>query len=373
MFTTGRNAWKRIALGLLALAVIAPQSLLMAANTTRVGITVVADANTADELLKHTRHEANLVHGLVKDAVSVDKLNAELLAAGETGRVTVSVWDGTAIPFVSDTVNVIVAADRQVTDEMRRALAPYGVVVVPDGTKLWKKPYPKDMDEWPHYLYAPSGNSVSKDMRIGPPRRTKWLAGPQMARHHDHLPSLNAMVSSGGRVFYIFDEASIASILFPPEWNLIARDAFNGVLLWKKNIQEWHPHLWPLKSMPATLPRRLVSIGDHVYVTLGIMAPVTQLNAVDGAETRVFAGSERCEEIVVSGDTLLAVCLSGPGPLDDLDAQRGETGRDGRTTGFAYLQKLMGGIKWPLWLNAKRRLIAYDLKSGREKWHADGK
>ena len=359
---------------LLAVLILAiPFSALAAADDTRVGITVVADANTADELLKHTRHEANLVHGLVKDAVAVDKLNAELLAAGRTGRVTVSVWDGAAIPFVSDTVNVIVAADRQVTDEMRRALAPYGAVVARDGAKLWEKPYPKDMDEWPHYLYEPSGNSVSKDMRIGPPRCTKWLAGPEMARHHDHLPSLNAMVSSGGRVFYIFDEASSASILFPPEWNLIARDAFNGVLLWKKNIPEWHPHLWPLKSMPATLPRRLVSIGDYVYVTLGIKAPVTQLNAVDGAEIRVFAGSERCEEIVVSGDTLLAVCLSGPGPLDDLDAQRGETGTDRRTTSFPFQRKLMGGIKSPLWLNAQRRLIAYDLKSGKEKWHADGK
>ena len=183
--------------------------------------------------------------------------------------------------------------------------------------------YPKDIAEWTHYMYAPNGNCVSKDMRVGPPRLTKWLAGPKMLRHHDHLPSLSAMVSSGGRVFYIFDEASPASILFPPKWHLIARDAFNGVMLWKKKIPEWHPHLWPLKSMPATLPRRLVSVGDNVFVTLGIKAPVTQLSAIDGSETRVFAGSEKCEEIVVSGDTLLALCLTGDGPLDDLDAKAG--------------------------------------------------
>ena len=36
---------------------------------------------------------------------------------------------------------------------------------------LWTKPYPKQMDEWTHYLYQPSGNSVSKDMMVGPPRR----------------------------------------------------------------------------------------------------------------------------------------------------------------------------------------------------------
>ena len=342
------------------------------AAETRTGLTVVADAGAAADLLKYTQHESNLVHGLVKDRALLGKLNAELLQAGKTGRVTVSVWDHKTIPFVSGTVNVIVATDQQITDEMRRALAPYGVVVGRDGAKLWEKPYPKDIDEWTHYMYAPNGNCVSKDMQIGPPRRIKWLAGPKMLRHHDHLPSLSAMVSSGGRVFYIFDEASPASILFPPKWHLTARDAFNGVLLWKKKIPEWHPHLWPLKSMPATLPRRLVSIGDNVFVTLGIKAPVTQLSAVDGSETRVFAGSEKCEEIVVSGDTLLALCLIDDGPLDDLDAKRGAAGKDPRATGFPYLKNLMGGIKSPLWLNAKRRLIAYDLTSGKEKWHADG-
>ena len=127
-----------------------------------------------------------------------------------------------------------------------------------------------------------------------------------------------------------------------------------------------------MKSMPATLPRRLVSVGDNVFVTLGIKAPVTQLSAVDGVEKRVFAGSEKCEEIVVSGDTLLALCLTGQGPLDDLDAKRGATGKDPRATGFPYLKNLMGSNKSPLWLNAKRRLIAYDLTSGKEKWHADG-
>jgi len=345
----------------------------MAAETsTRTGVTVVTDAGSVEELLKYARNESNLVHGLVKNADEASKLNAELLAAGRTGRVSVGVWEGSSIPFVSDTVNVIVT-DKQVTDDMRRALTPYGAVIDRRGKALWQKPWPEAMDEWTHYLYAPDGNAVAKDRLVGPPRHIKWLAGPKMLRHHDHLPSLSAMVSSGGRVFYIFDEASSASILFPPEWSLIARDAFNGVVLWKKKIPEWHPHLWPLKSMPATLPRRLVSMRDSVYVTLGIKAPVTQLDAVDGSEIKDFAGSERCEEILVAGDTLLALCLKDKGPLDDMDAERGATGKDSRATGFPYLNRLMGSNKSPLWLNAERRLIAYDLNTGEEKWHADGK
>ncbi len=360
-----RNVLIFSALSLLAVTAIA-------ASSKRAGVTVVVDADSADELVKHAVGEANLVHGLVRDTAAAGKLNASLLAAGKTGRITVSAREGARIPFVSDTVNVIVT-DKPVTDDMRRALAPYGSAIDRAGKVLWSKPWPKAMDEWTHYLYAPNGNSVAKDELVGPPRRIKWLAGPRMLRHHDHLPSLNAMVSSGGRVFYIFDEASSASILFPPKWSLIARDAFNGVVLWKKKIPEWHPHLWPLKSMPASLPRRLVSVGDNVYVTLGVKAPVTQLNAVDGSEVKVFAGSEKCEEIIVSGDTLLALCLRGKGPLDDMDAKRGEYGKDGRATGFPFLKNLMGSNTSPLWLNAERRLIAYDLKTGKEKWHADGK
>ena len=142
----------------------------------------------------------------------------------------------------------------------------YGSAVDAKGTTLWTKPYPRQMDEWTHYLYKPSGNSVSKDTIVGPPRRIQWVGAPRMLRHHDHLPSLSAMVTAKGRVYYIFDEQTSASILFPPKWRLIARDAFNGVVLWKKTIPQWHPHLWPLKSMPATLPRRLVSVGDSIYL-----------------------------------------------------------------------------------------------------------
>jgi outer membrane protein assembly factor BamB len=339
---------------------------------TKVGITVVTDAGSAKDLLAHTGDPANLVHGLVEDSTTVESLTAELLKVGMTGQVTVSGWDGNRIPFVSDTVNVVVS-DRAVTADMRRVLAPYGVVLDRRGVIRWRKAWPRTMDEWTHYLYAPSGNAVSKDALVGPPRHVKWLAGPEMSRHHDHLPSLSAMVSSNGRVFYIFDQAPSASILFPPQWNLIARDAFNGVLLWKKELPEWHPHLWPLKSMPAALPRRLVSVGDDVYVTLGIAAPITHLSAIDGSEIKVFADSEKCEELIVSGDTLLALCLRDEGPLDDMDPQRGAEGIDHRATEFPYLRRLMGSNKSSLWLNAQRRLIAYDRRSGQPRWQADGK
>ena len=93
------------------------------------------------------------------------------------------------------------------------------------------------------------------------------------------MASMSALVSSGGRIFYIFDEGPTASVQLPPRWFLIARDAFNGTILWKRSISSWFPHLWPFKSGPAQLPRRLVAVGNRVYVTLGLEAPLTALDA----------------------------------------------------------------------------------------------
>ena len=92
---------------------------------------------------------------------------------------------------------------------------------------------------------------------------------------------MGALVSSGGRIFYIFDEGPTSIIQLPQQRKLIARDAFNGTVLWKRTIEKWHPHLWPFKSGPAQQQRRLVAIGDKVYVTLGIDAPLTTLDAAN--------------------------------------------------------------------------------------------
>jgi len=188
--------------------------------------------------------------------------------------------------------------------------------------------------EWTHYRHDPTNRNVADDTVVDSPRSIKWLAGPEMSRHHDHLPSLNAMVSAGGRLFYIFDEGPHASIMLPPRWKLVARDAFSGVLLWKRPIDRWVPHLWPLKSMPATLPRRLVAV-------------------------------------LVQGQTLLALRLTAEGPLEDMDREQWEF-LDGRVTKFPYAARLAQSIMSPLWLRARRRLIAYDIQSGEVRWSADG-
>ena len=143
------------------------------------------------------------------------------------------------------------------------------------------------------------GNAVSKDKALKPPlQHLQWVGGPRWSRHHDKMSSVSACVSGDGKVFYIFDEGSTYSPYLPCHWTLIARDAFNGVVLWKQPIDRWIGNLYGLKSGPATLPRRLVVAGKRVCATLGIEAPVSVMDADTGEILQTIAGTEGTEEII---------------------------------------------------------------------------
>ncbi|MHC4180991.1 MAG: class I SAM-dependent methyltransferase, partial [Planctomycetota bacterium] len=255
--------------------------------------------------------EGYLVHGLDFDGQSVHTAREYISSLGIYGNVSVERFDGQRLPYVDNLVNLVVAEDLGgvSTEEVMRVLCPGGVAYVKQGSAWTKtvKRRPEDVDQWTHFLHDPSGNAVAKDRKVGPPRRIQWTAGPKRSRDHDSLASMSAMTSSGGRIFYIYDEGPTSLIHRPSQWRLIARDALNGVRLWQREIDSWVTHLYFFRSGPVQLPRRLVSIGDRVYVTLGLEAPVTALDAATGKTLLTFQGSERTEEIICCDDVLLAV------------------------------------------------------------------
>jgi hypothetical protein len=199
-------------------------------------------------------NDACLVHGLERDAAKVAKAQRHLRDLGLYGAVSVERWNETYLPYTDNLVNLLVAEDSAGVEmrEMMRVLAPGGAAYVKT-RGAWEKtvkPWPPEIDDWTHFLYDASGNAVASDERVGSPRRVQWTAGPKRARDHDALSSLSAMTSSGGRIFYIFDEGPTSLIHRPPQWKLIARDAFNGVLLWKREIPTWVTHLFFFRTVP---------------------------------------------------------------------------------------------------------------------------
>jgi outer membrane protein assembly factor BamB len=296
-----------------------------------------------------------LVQGLDADPKNVQRARDQVRSAGLYGTVSVDHLAGPRLPYIDNLVNLVVAESLSGVDmqEVLRVLRPEGVAYVRvDGE--WRKtikPALEGADEWTHYLHDPSNNAVAHDSVVGPPRHMQWVGGPRYSRHHDRMSSVSAVVSAGGRVFSIFDEASPASILIAPQWRLIARDAYNGTVLWKRDISRWHTHLWPLKSGPAQLPRRLVADGDRVYVTLSIDGPVVALDAASGETVRTYPETAGTEEILFSdGQLLLLVNPGGPDP---------------ELTGPEQIRR---GYNASLWDGAERELMLVDAGSGRVQW-----
>jgi len=217
------------------------------------------------------------------------------------------------LPYADNLVNLVVVSGKwQVArEEITRVLAPNGAAVTLDPQlstlDSFRKPWPADIGEWTHYLHGPDNNAVAQDSVVGPPRHFQWISRPHFSRSHDHLASVSAVVSSGGRLFLIVDQGSIAFAGASPRWRLVARDAFNGVLLWDREISPWEYHLRDFRSGPADIARRLVAVGDRVYVTLGYGQPVTALDAATGETLRTYAGTDGTQEILHYNDTLLLV------------------------------------------------------------------
>ncbi len=273
----------------------------------RGGLVVVVGCDDSAFMLELGRRSGYVVHGIDTDTAAVARAAAAVREAGLYGKVAVAPWGGGPLPYIDGLVNLLVDPDGTCTStEIDRVLAPRGLALVA-GRRVGPKPVPAAVDDWSHHLYDASGVATSADTRVAQPRSMQWKAGPEYSRSHENMASVSAVVGSAGRVFAIMDEGPAASIYLPARWAVTARDAFSGVLLWRVPIDEWHARLFPLKSGPQQLPRRLVATPDSVFVTLGIDAPVTRLDAATGQVLNTYEPTAHAEEIIHIGGMLVAV------------------------------------------------------------------
>jgi outer membrane protein assembly factor BamB len=291
-----------------------------------------------------------LVHGLDGNAENIHKARNRISQLGLYGAITVDCWTQAELPYIDNLVNLLVVGDDiQVSrKEVMRVLAPGGVVAVKkDGH--WAtatKPWPEATDEWTHYLHGPDNNAVSRDRAVSYPYHMQWVGLPKWTRNHNYLNSYSAIVSSGGRIFSILDEAPAHSVYYSPRWSLVARDAYNGIVIWKRPIDPWEGHLRRFRSGPTELPRRLVACGERVYVTLGYGKAVSALDAASGDVVHVYEGTEGTNEIVYSDETLYLVS----GLIDE--AAYKEARR---------IQSFSPSIQ-------HKRILAVDAETGKEVW-----
>ena len=302
-----------------------------------------------------------LVRGLLPETSDLGAYRKRLLADGLYGNLSLVHWAGRDLPFIPNLVNVLVIESpaRIAREEILRVLVPDGIALVRNrnGLEVIQKERPQEYDDWTHYLHDAGNNAVSMDTRIDSIACQQWVGGPPWSRHHDHIASLTALVSDGRRIFYVFDEGKTSSILLPSKHALIARDAFNGTVLWKKPLPSWFPHLWPFKSGPAQLPRRLVTAGGKVYLPLGMAEPLSVLDAATGQILRTFLETDAVEEVLVSDGRLFVLANPNPEMFESLTLGNGLNGD----------QKSWAGKSWP-WDKKKRNLIVFDDATGKRLW-----
>ncbi|MFH1744496.1 MAG: PQQ-binding-like beta-propeller repeat protein, partial [bacterium] len=255
--------------------------------------------------------ESYVVQGLSASEEDVQKARGYIQSQELHEKVTADTFDGEHLPYADNLVNLLVVSEKYSlsADEISRALAPHGVAYVREDN-TWKKtvkPWPKDIDEWTHYLHGPDNNAVAQDTVIGPPRHMQWVATPRWTRNHHILCSVSSVVTAQGRIFYIADDASSANINLPGKWSLVACDAFNGVTLWRKPMESWTWHRLRFRSGPPQVTRLLVASGDRVYAPLGLNAPVSSMDVVTGKTLRTYDDTAGAEEIILVNGILLVL------------------------------------------------------------------
>ncbi|MHC4144448.1 MAG: outer membrane protein assembly factor BamB family protein [Planctomycetota bacterium] len=341
------------------------------------------------------------VHGLEADPAKVAEARRYIHAQGIYGPVSVEQFSGSRLPYADNLINLVFVQEQgSVTrSEVMRVLAPGGVACARRGG-AWKKivkSWPDNIDQWTHFLHDSSNNAVADDSVVGPPKNLQWVAPPLWLRSHETPSGIQSPVHSDGRMFYFFDEGliGITDQRIPDRWSLICRDAFNGRLLWKRQLGDWGWRQWnpgqyegkdwttlrgKRTDVPGENQRRIVADGNRLYVTLSYEAPMSILDATTGQTISTVEATHAAREILVSDG--VAVVYSQRMP-DGSAKRRGARDTAGGTlvavngkTSSVLWQKQSGQIRSLalaidngriVYISGKD-LVARNLKDGSELW-----
>jgi outer membrane protein assembly factor BamB len=311
-----------------------------------------------------------VVQGLETDAGRVKRARAAIRALGVYGPVSVVHWSGKKLPYVDNLATLVVCENPDVIPpaELTRVVRPHGAAVVKrNGTwTVTVKPQVPGTDQWEQHYRGADNNAVSQDTVVGPPRRYQWLGEPQWQRSHLAMPSINSMVSTKGRLFTVEDLGSAEHPALPGKQALVARDAFNGVILWRVMFSDWHPIYIRNKEMPVQIQRRLAAVGDVVYCTPGYSAPITVFNAATGAVIKEHARTAGTMEFVHDRGVLYVVT----GDQSDISAAHTDLKRSALNKSLFRRKAYGPTIRQPA--DPKNDILAIDATSGKELWRLSG-
>ena len=227
---------------------------------------------------------------------------------------------GAALPYTENLVNLVLLQTQPTAaqwQEIARVLRPEGLVLgsaelfggtsardaglrllsahsLGEQIAIARKPWPAEMDEWTHPRHSASGNAVSQDTMVAPPRRVRWLAGP--------WEEVANLVTIRGRNFY---------------GGMLARDGFNGLRLWQRNVAP-SPAQGGFSFRPVRGSAPPVTGADRVYVFSA--GTLQAFDAVTGETVQQYPDAGKPQHILFDEGVLVTV---DPGHVRCLDADSG--------------------------------------------------
>jgi len=146
-------------------------------------------------------------------------------------RVFVANGDASRIGLADDVADAVVAlgaAGGPPEREALRVVRPAGKVLL--GRRELTKPFPAGVDDWTHHYHGPDNNPQSKDRLARAPYLTQFIAEPRYG------PAPQNAVAANGRLFVAFGHVAWHQREEPWLNTLVALNAFNGTLLWKRPL-----------------------------------------------------------------------------------------------------------------------------------------
>ena len=287
------------------------------------GLCVQVGSDDLTVALELARTGRVLVEILDTDAAKVERARTQIHSTGLYGLISANRWaSDKPLPYAENLANLVLIEEGQEVPlaEAVRVLRPAGVVLAkgnqtPESVlkkagledvqtvraggdwTLGRKPWSAEMDQWSHSRHGPDGNAVSADKLVQKSERIRWLAGP--------LVHASNIITAGGRIYY---------------HGVIARDAFNGLLLWDRRLDpppsridgSWHG------VRGSALP---VASADRFYaVNEGALQA---LDAATGETIKVYTEAGTPTDILNIGRALV-VCDAKTPTVRALDAESGK-------------------------------------------------
>ncbi len=311
-----------------------------------------------------------LIHTLDANEQVVNQARKKLQATGLYGLVSSDRLPGQGkLPYTESIVNLLYVTPQESAqvslEEASRVLCPDGVLVIGSekatqgqlaaagfgdvrqvgDTGEWlvaKKPRPEGMDEWSHPRHSASGNAVSHDSLVAPPRRVRWVAGAES--------EVRGMVTAAGRNFYA---------------GVLARDGFNGLRLWHRDLIRPASKRFVMKNL-GTANAAPVAGGERLYVVE--QKKLLALDAATGDVVQEYPGAGEPEAVLFDRGMLIAVTADSVRALhaDSADLKWSFTASDPRyvVAGDDTVALIHGQTR----RNEPIEAVVVDRETGQARW-----